>query len=157
MTGIVQLVVISSAFLMGETIPVKYTGMGKDISPPLSWSKAPDNTKSFAVICDDPDAPMGTWVHWVFFNIPPATTNLAEGIPPKPKLPDGSIQGINDFRRNGYGGPMPPPGKPHRYFFKVYALDTMLNLTPNAKKADLETAMEGHILARGELMGTFKR
>jgi len=157
MTGIVQLVVMSSAFLMNETIPVKYTGMGKDISPPLSWSGTPAGTKSIAIICDDPDAPMGTWVHWVLFNLPPDTTKLEEGIPTKPTLSNGAIQGINDFRKNGYGGPMPPPGKPHRYIFKVYALDTKLSLDSKAKKADLEAAMEGHILARGELVGIFKR
>jgi len=157
MTGIVQLVVLSSAFLMNGSIPAKYTGMERNVSPPLSWTGIPEGTKSITVICDDPDATMGTWVHWVLFNLPPATTNLMEGIVTKPKLPDGSIQGINDFRRNGYGGPMPPPGKTHRYLFKVYALDKMLDLDSRAKKADVEAAMDGHILGRGELVGIFKR
>jgi len=157
MTGVVELVVISTAFVMGGVIPATYTGIGKNISPPLSWTGIPEGTKSIAIVCDDPDAPMGTWVHWVLFNLPPDTARLDEGVPTKPRMKNGAIQGINDYQRNGYGGPMPPPGRAHRYFFKVYALDTMLSLDTKAVKADLEMAMEGHILANGQLSGTFKR
>jgi len=152
-----EIIVASAAFAAGSAIPTKYTCMGQDVSPPITWEKIPEGTKSIALICDDPDAPMGTWVHWVIFNIPPDKTGLPEAVPPDPKLPDGSTQGINDFRRHGYGGPCPPPGKPHRYFFKVYALDTVLDLGSTATKRDVEKAMEGHILAQGELMGTFRR
>lgn len=147
----------SPAFENGQPIPVKYTGQGKDVSPPLEWSGAPAGTKSFALINDDPDAPVGTWVHWVIYDIPANATNLAENIPAKETLPDGSKQGLNDWGRVGYGGPMPPPGKPHRYFFKLYALDTVLNLKPRATKAELLRAMQGHILAQAELMGTYQR
>lgn len=147
----------SSAFASGQPIPVKYTGQGKDVSPPLEWSGAPAGTKSFAIISDDPDAPVGTWVHWVIYNIPANVTKLDENVPAKESLPDGTKQGVNDFGRIGYGGPMPPPGKAHRYFFKIYALDTTLNLKPRATKQDLLKAMEGHILAQGELMGTYQR
>ena len=106
---------------------------------------------------DDPDAPMKTWVHWVLYCIPPDTTSLEEGIPGKETLPNGSRHGINDFRRHGYGGPCPPRGKPHRYFFKLYALDTELELKPGARKKDLLKAMEGHIIGKGELIGTYQR
>lgn len=152
-----ELVVTSAAFAMSAAIPAKYTCMGEDISPPLAWSEPPPGTQSIAVLCDDPDAPVGDWVHWVLFNLPPETRSLPEGVPPKPKLPDGSVQGLNDFGRIGYGGPCPPPGKPHRYFFKVYALDTRLDLPPRATKKDLLRAMQGHILAQGHLIGTFRR
>jgi len=147
----------SSAFENGKPIPVKYTGQGKDVSPPLEWSNPPAGTKSFAIINDDPDAPVGTWVHWVIYDIPANVTKLPENVPAKETLPDGSKQGLNDWGRVGYGGPMPPPGKPHRYFFKIYALDTVLNLKPRATKAELLKAMQGHILAQAELMGTYQR
>src|SRR3989304_2756237 len=114
----------SSAFTDGSPIPARHTCDGPDVSPMLKWSGAPAGTKSFALICDDPDAPAGTWVHWVIYGIPPDTTDLPEGVPPDETLPDGSRQGKNDFGRIGYGGPCPPPGKPHRYYFKIYALDT---------------------------------
>lgn len=149
--------ITSTAFADGQPIPDKYTCTGPNGSPPLQWANAPTGVKSFALIADDPDAPMGTWVHWVIYNLPPATTALAETTPPAPELPDGSKQGINDFRQTGYGGPCPPPGKPHRYFFKIYALDTMLNLKPGATKKDIETAMRGHLLAEGQLIGTYQR
>ncbi|HIE10059.1 MAG TPA: YbhB/YbcL family Raf kinase inhibitor-like protein [Kiritimatiellae bacterium] len=152
-----EILVASAAFAAGDAIPAKYSCLGQDLSPPITWEKIPEGTRSIALICDDPDAPVGTWVHWVIFNIPPDKTGLPEAVPADPKLPDGSIQGINDFRRHGYGGPCPPPGKPHRYFFKVYALDTVLDLGPTATKQDVEKAIQGHILARGELMGTFQR
>ncbi|MGB9601248.1 MAG: YbhB/YbcL family Raf kinase inhibitor-like protein [Limisphaerales bacterium] len=147
----------SSAFANGQPIPVKYTGQGKDISPPLEWSDAPAGTKSFAIISDDPDAPVGVWVHWVIYDIPANVTKLDENVPTKETLPTGAKQGINDFGNVGYGGPMPPPGKPHRYFFKLYALDTVLNLKPRASKQQLLRAMQGHILAQAELMGTYQR
>lgn len=147
----------SPAFAEDQPIPEKYTCAGPDVSPPLKWSSAPANTKSFALIVDDPDAPGGVWVHWVIYNLPSTTTALAENTPQLPKLSDGTKQGINDFRQTGYGGPCPPPGKPHRYFFKLYALDTLLDLKPGATKKDLLKAMEGHVLAEGQLMGIYQR
>ncbi|UCG53812.1 MAG: YbhB/YbcL family Raf kinase inhibitor-like protein [Candidatus Latescibacterota bacterium] len=147
----------SPAFGEGQPIPKRHSCDGEDLSPVLKWTNAPENTMSFALICDDPDAPMGTWVHWVLFNLPPETAELVEGVPAQPEGPDGAKQGISDFKRPGYGGPCPPPGKPHRYYFKLYALDTMLELKDKATKRDLEKAMEDHILAKGQLMGTYKR
>ena len=146
----------SSAFGNGKSIPSKYTCDGADFSPPLEWSESPAGTKSFALICDDPDAPMGTWVHWVIYDIPSATTMLAEGISREKELPGGGIQGINDFRRIGYGGPCPPGGT-HRYFFKLFALDAMLSLKPGITKDQLLKAMRGHILAEAQTMGTYRR
>ena len=147
----------STAFTEGATIPKMYTGDGDDHSPPLQWSSAPDKAKSFALIADDPDAPVGTWVHWVIYNLPSATGSLPENIPSSPELPDGAKQGVNDFGQSGYGGPCPPAGRPHRYFFKVYALDTMLGLKSGASKKELLKAMDGHVLAEGQLMGTYQR
>lgn len=146
----------SSAFGNGEMIQAKYTCDGADFSPPLDWSGSPAGTKSFALVCDDPDAPMGTWVHWVIFDIPPSATMLAEGITREKDLPGGGTQGINDFRRIGYGGPCPPGGT-HRYFFKLYALDIMLGLKPGITKDQLLKALRGHILAEAQLMGTYRR
>ncbi|NOX87639.1 MAG: YbhB/YbcL family Raf kinase inhibitor-like protein [Calditrichaeota bacterium] len=146
----------SSVFEEGSMIPSKYTCDGADVSPPLAWSDVPDKTKSFALISDDPDAPMGTWVHWVIYNIPDSVRQLPEGVPADEKLKNGAVQGTNDFRRIGYGGPCPPSGV-HRYYFKLYALDTMLNLKPGATKAELLKAMEGHILGKTELMGKYSR
>jgi Raf kinase inhibitor-like YbhB/YbcL family protein len=146
----------SSAFGSGEMIPAKYTCDGADFSPQLEWSGSPAGTRSFALICDDPDAPMGTWVHWVIYDIPPSATMLAEGITREKDLPGGGTQGINDFRKIGYGGPCPPGGT-HRYFFKLYALDAMLGLKPGITKDQLLTAMRGHILGEAQLMGTYKR
>ena len=148
--------VISPAFEEGGMIPSKYTADGQNISPPLKWEGVPDGTKSIALISDDPDAPVGTWVHWVMWNIPAEARELTENIPPDEDLPDGSRQGITDFRSIGYGGPAPPSGM-HRYYFKVYALDMKLDLPSSSKKADLLKAMEGHILAEGQLMGKYKR
>ena len=156
--GVKMTIQISSpAFNEGQPIPKKHTCEGPDVSPVLKWTNAPEGTKSFALICDDPDAPMGTWVHWVIFNLPPETRGLSENISKKSVLENGAKQGVSDFKRPGYGGPCPPPGKPHRYLFKLYALDTMLDLKETATKKDLEKAMQGHILAQGELMGTYKR
>jgi len=149
--------ITSTAFVEGQPIPDKFTCAGPNVSPPLQWTNAPAGTKSFALIADDPDAPMGTWVHWVIYNLPAAMTSLAENMPRSPELPDGARQGINDFRQIGYGGPCPPPGKPHRYFFKIYALDTLLDLKSRATKKELLKAMGGHVLAEGQLMGTFQR
>jgi Raf kinase inhibitor-like YbhB/YbcL family protein len=146
----------SSAFQETGTIPAKYTCDGNDVSPPLKWTAAPEGTKSIALTCDDPDAPMGTWVHWVMWNIPPSVQELPENVPPKPELPDGSRQGISDFGRPGYGGPCPPSGV-HRYYFRICALDTVLDLPSSSRKADLLKAMKGHILAEGQLMGKYSR
>lgn len=146
----------STAFTHGAMIPKDYTCDGKDISPPLSWSELPEKTQSFALIMDDPDAPMGTWVHWVIYNIPATARGLAEDVPKDADLPDGSRQGRNSWRRIGYGGPCPPSGT-HRYFFKLYALDMVLTLASGATKDELLKAMEGHILVQAELMGRYSR
>ena len=146
----------SSAFEAGGMIPKKYTCDGPDASPPLNWSDVPAKAKSLALIVDDPDAPMGTWVHWVAWNIPPDARSLDEGVPKKDSLPNGMKQGTTDFRSIGYGGPCPPSGT-HRYFFKLYALDTGLNLPPSTTKKDLERAMQGHLLQQVELMGKYAR
>jgi Raf kinase inhibitor-like YbhB/YbcL family protein len=149
--------VTSSAFAEGQSIPKKHTCDDKDVSPPLKWSGAPVLTQSFALIADDPDAPVGTWVHWVLYDVPAATSELAEGVDRSQQLPSGARQGINDFHRVGYGGPCPPPGKPHRYFFKLYALDQVPGLKAGATKKELLKAMEGHVLAEAQLMGTYQR
>ncbi len=148
--------ITSTAFEEGGTIPQKYTCDGEDVSPALQWSGIPDGTQSIALICDDPDAPMGTWVHWVLFNIPADTTELPENIPADRVLENGAKHGINDFKKLGYGGPCPPGGT-HRYFFKLYALDIEIGLEPGATKEELLKAMEGHILDEGQLMGRYAR
>jgi Raf kinase inhibitor-like YbhB/YbcL family protein len=148
--------ITSSAFSEGSMIPRQYTCDGEDVSPPLAWTGIPEGTKSIALICDDPDAPVGTWVHWVIFNIPPTAEGLPANIAPKETVEIGAKHGINDFRKFGYGGPCPPGGT-HRYFFKLYALDTEIASDPGIKKAQLLEAMKGHILAEGQLMGTYKR
>jgi Raf kinase inhibitor-like YbhB/YbcL family protein len=147
----------STAFGEGANIPKPYTGDGKDESPPLRWPDPPQGTKSFALICDDPDAPRGTWVHWVLFNLPADQRELEEAVPRQETLASGARQGKNDFGKIGYGGPAPPPGKPHRYFFKLYAVDAMLDLAAGATKAQLLEALKGHILAEGQLMGQYGR
>ena len=146
----------SSAFEEGSLIPKKHTCDDADISPPLEWSGIPEGTKEIALICDDPDAPMGTWVHWVVYNLPANTIKLPESIPAIKVLENGTTQGSNDFHKIGYGGPCPPGGT-HRYFFKIYALDVTLNLAPGKTKAELLEAMKGHILGEGQLMGKYKR
>jgi len=148
--------VVSSAFQEGGMIPADYTCDGKDISPPLSWSGVPEQAVTLALICDDPDAPLGTWVHWVLYNLPASVRELPAGVPPDERLANGALQGRNDFRRLGYGGPCPPGGT-HRYYFKLCALDKALDLKPGATKKELLKAMEGHILAEGQLMGRYKR
>lgn len=146
----------SSAFMNGQPIPQKFTCQGDDTSPALSWSGAPSTTKSLALIADDPDAPVGIWVHWVLFDLAANTHSLPENVA-KSEHAQSGIQGTNDFKKIGYGGPCPPPGKPHRYFFKLYALDTTLSLKAGATKQDVEKAMQGHVLAHAELMGTYQR
>lgn len=155
--GTMSMQISSSAFSLGETIPKKFTCDGADTSPKLIWSAPPEKTQSFALIMDDPDAPAGTWVHWVIFDLPADGRELAEGVPKQEQLSNGARQGRNDFGRIGHGGPCPPPGKPHRYFFKLYALDAKLNLKAGATKADVERAMKGHILAQAELIGKYGR
>lgn len=155
--GPAKLTVTSAAFEAGQAIPVKFSCQGDDVSPQLKWEGAPAGTKSFALICDDPDAPAGTWVHWVIFNLPSDTTSLPENSPKSETLPNGAAQGRNSFQNIGYGGPCPPGGKAHRYFFKVYALDATLPLKGQPGKEELLAAMRGHILAQGQLMGTYKR
>lgn len=154
---ILPLQVKSPAFADGAAVPVEYTRDGADRSPPLELGAPPPGTASLALVCDDPDAPAGTWVHWVIFNLPPKTRRLEEGLPPEETLPSGARQGRNDFGKIGYNGPAPPPGPPHRYCFKVYALDTPLDLAPGATKARLLAAMKGHVLAEGSLTGTYGR
>ena len=151
-----EIKITSSAFEDGGLIPAKYTCDGADVSPPLQWDAVPEGTRSIALICDDPDAPMGTWVHWVLFNLPSDAKELAENIPTEETLPNGAKQGVNDFGRVGYGGPCPPGGT-HRYFFKIYALDTEVGLEAGADKRQLLKAMEGHILEQGQLVGKYKR
>ena len=148
--------ITSSAFAEGEMIPKQYTCDGKNVSPPLAWSDVPAAVKSFALITDDPDAPAGTWVHWVLFNLPAGQRNLSESVPMDKTLPGGGMQGTSSFRKTGYGGPCPPGGT-HRYFFKLYALDGLLLLSNNATAKDLEAAIQGHILAEAQLMGRYKR
>ncbi|MHC4178948.1 MAG: YbhB/YbcL family Raf kinase inhibitor-like protein [Planctomycetota bacterium] len=151
----------STAFSEGQPIPRKYTGEGADASPPLSWSTLPEGTQQLALICDDPDAPRGTWVHWVVYGIPAAVTELPENFSKtewrESKFKD-VIEGENSFGDTGYGGPMPPSGDgKHRYFFKLYALDSELALEPGLDKQSLEEAIKGHVLGKGELMGTYER
>jgi Raf kinase inhibitor-like YbhB/YbcL family protein len=147
----------SNAFQNGGDIPQKFTCDGTDVSPPLVWGDAPSGTKSLALIADDPDAPGGTWVHWVMYDIEPQTVLLREGMAKTESIPGTGKQGLNDFGKIGYGGPCPPPGKSHRYYFKLSALDTKLHLRPRATKRDVEQAMKGHILSQTELMGRYKR
>jgi Raf kinase inhibitor-like YbhB/YbcL family protein len=146
-----QLTITSPAFAEGGAIPLRYTCDGKDINPPLAFGVAPDGARSLALIVDDPDAPVGTWVHWVMWNIPHDVREIIEN-----SFPEGAKQGLNDWKRNSYGGPCPPSGT-HRYYFKIYALDKTLDIPPTADKAALEKAMSGHILAQGQLMGTYRR
>jgi Raf kinase inhibitor-like YbhB/YbcL family protein len=146
----------SSAFEDGAAIPKKYSCDGEDISPALSWDNLPAGTESLALIMDDPDAPRGTWVHWVVYDIPPESAGFLENISATGDAPGGGKQGNNSWKRIGYGGPCPPGGT-HRYFFKLYALDTVLGIEMGATKEELLKAMEGHVLDQGQLMGTFSR
>ena len=145
------MIIKSSAFSNDGSIPEKQTCEGKDINPTLLIESVPENAKSLALVVDDPDAPMGTWVHWVVWNIDPKTNEIAEN-----SVPKGALQGFNDFKKQNYGGPCPPSGT-HRYFFKLYALDTSLALSPHSSKKDLEKAMEKHIIAKAQIIGLYKR
>lgn len=147
----------AEAFNPGTDIPRKFSCQGSDTSPALVWTDPPAATQSLVLIADDPDAPTGTWVHWVLYDLPPGTRRLREALPPTTEVAGGGRQGANDFGKIGYGGPCPPPGKPHRYFFKLYALDGRLNLKPGATKPEVEEAMKGHVLAKAELMGRYRR
>ena len=151
------LAVSSLAFQEGSKIPARYTCEGQDVSPALTWEEPPAEAQSFALIMDDPDAPGGVFTHWVLFNLPADSRGLSEAVPTQPQLPDGSLQGKNDFGRIGYGGPCPPPGRPHRYQFTLYALDQTLDLKADASKKQVIDAMRGHILAQGRLTGTYQR
>jgi Raf kinase inhibitor-like YbhB/YbcL family protein len=147
----------TAAFSAGGDIPARHTCDGADMSPALEWTAPPDGTKSLALIMDDPDAPGRTWVHWVLYNVPPTQRELPEGVDPSATLASGARQGTNDFGRIGYGGPCPPPGPAHRYFFRLYALDTTVDLAPKAKRSALDLAMNGHVLATAELVGRYQR
>ena len=147
----------SSAFTHQTSIPARYTCEGKDLSPPLAWTEPPPGTKSFALIVDDPDAPAGTWVHWVLYNVPTGSRSLPEGLAKTPTLTDGSQAGLNDFHRSGCAGPCPPAGPAHHYSFRLYALDTVLNLPTETRKADLERGLQGHVLTHAELIGLYRR
>jgi Raf kinase inhibitor-like YbhB/YbcL family protein len=149
--AVMALQVSSPVFKEGGMIARKYTCDAENVSPPLAWSGVPPGTQSLALIADDPDAPAGTWVHWVLYDIPADTTSLAEG------TKGTGVEGVNDFRKTGYGGPCPPRGSTHRYYFKVYALDTQLGLKPGASKRDVERLMQGHVLGQGVLMGKYGR
>lgn len=146
----------STAFEQAGMIPPRYTCDGEDVSPALNWDSVPETAKSLALVCDDPDAPMGTFVHWVLYNLPGDVRELPEDVPAEASLPNGARQGTSDFGQTGYGGPCPPRGT-HRYFFRIYALDTPLDLAAGASRAELLEAMEGHILAQGQLMGKYQR
>jgi Raf kinase inhibitor-like YbhB/YbcL family protein len=152
-----SLTISSAAFAEGAAIPEKHTCDGPDLSPALAWSGVPAGAKSLALICDDPDAPAGTWVHWVVYDLPADLAGLPEGVPKEGDLQGGGRQGVNDFRKVGYGGPCPPPGKPHRYHFKLYALDRRVDLPAGASKADVEAASRGHVLAEARLTGRYGR
>ncbi len=147
----------SLAFSSGGEIPVRHTCDGQDLSPPLRWSDPPAKTKGFVLLADDPDAPVGTWVHWVLYGVPVTARELPEGVPARETIPGVGTQGLNDFRKIGYGGPCPPPGPAHRYFFRLYALDSELSLPPRKTKAEVLKSMERHILGQAELMGRYKR
>ena len=146
----------SSAFQDRGPIPTEYTCDGEDISPPLAWTGVPAGTASLVLIVDDPDAPVGVWDHWIVFDIPPDLTGLPEAVPAGETLPDGGIHGSNSWNRMSYGGPCPPSGT-HRYMFKLYALDTTLGLKPGANKKSVESAMQDHILAETQILGTYKK
>jgi Raf kinase inhibitor-like YbhB/YbcL family protein len=147
----------SSAFKEGQAIPTQYTCDGKNISPPLTWRGAPGNTQSFVLIAEDPDSPTGLWTHWIVFNLPADISELSEDFVNSPAAPAAAKLGVNSFKNVAYGGPCPPAGKSHRYFFTLYALDTTLSLEAGASRNDVEAAMKKHQLAIGQLMGTYQR
>jgi Raf kinase inhibitor-like YbhB/YbcL family protein len=147
----------TTSFTPGGFIPKRFTCEAADVSPALAWTDPPLGTQSFAIIEDDPDAPSGTFVHWVVYDLPAAYRKLPEALSGNDQMPGGGRQGTNDFSRTGYSGPCPPPGRPHRYFIRLYAVDAILNLRPAATRKELDAAMQGHILAQAELMGRFQR
>ena len=147
----------TTAFSGGGEIPSRYTCAGVNLSPALTWSGAPAEAQALALIVDDPDAPMGTWTHWLIWNIPAQATSLPEGVPAVEVLDNGARQGKNDFGKIGYGGPCPPPGRAHRYFFKFYALDKRLEVKAGATRRQLDAAITSHVLSKTEMMGTFRR
>jgi len=148
--------IISASFEEAGMIPKEYTCDGEDVSPPLEWTGVPGGTRSLALVCDDPDAPAGNWVHWVLFNLPADASGLGAGVPPLLELANGARQGVNDFRRIGWGGPCPPGGT-HRYYFTLFALDRRLDLEPGSTSQELLKAMQGHVLAEARLMGRYHR
>jgi len=156
-TSAVSFTLSTPEFASGAEIPQANTCQGPNVSPLLTWIDQPLQTASFALIVDDPDAPAGTWVHWVIWNIPASTHLLPENVPRSGRLQSGVVQGRNDFGKTGYDGPCPPPGKSHRYYFRLYALDVKLTLEPGAARRELDAAMKGHILGRAEHMGTYRR
>jgi len=147
----------TKAFPQGGEIPSKYTCSGENVSPALFWSGAPPATRSFALIVEDPDAPSGTFTHWIVYDLPAGAHQLPQNVSQTDDVSGGGRQGRNDFRRTGYGGPCPPPGKPHRYFFRLYALDSASNLPAGASRQEVESALRGHVIAQAELMGKFAR
>jgi len=155
--GSKALSVSSTAFNTGQVIPKQYTGEGKDASPPLKWTAGPKGTKCYALSVEDPDAPRGTWWHWIIANIPGNVTELAEGASKEKSIPKGSVEGTNDFKKLGYNGPLPPKGQNHHYHFKVVALTDKLKLSPGCTKEQYEAAIKGHITGQGELIGTYAR
>jgi len=152
-----KMALLSLAFANSGRVPERFTGDGPDLSPPLKWEGVPAGARAFALIMDDPDAPVGTWVHWVVYDLPDDARGLAEGIGKGAALPAGAKEGKNSWGRNGYGGPSPPPGKPHRYFFKLFALSAPTGLKAGASKEELLKAMEGKTLADAQLLGTYGR
>jgi len=146
----------SPAFVDGQPIPKRYSCEGENISPPLSWDSVPEGTHSLALIVEDPDAPSGTFLHWLLYNVPAEVHQLPEHVPTAKTLAQGAFQGLNDFNHLGYGGPCPPEGPPHHYFFRLYALDNQLELKPGASRAQVTAAMKGHTLGTTELIGTFQ-
>jgi Raf kinase inhibitor-like YbhB/YbcL family protein len=151
------LTVHSSSFASGSSIPQPYTCKGGNRSPALAWENAPAHSKSFAIIVEDPDAPAGIFVHWVVYSLPAARTSLPEAIPQSPEIPGGGMQGFNDFGHYGYDGPCPPPGQTHHYHFRVYALDEVPQVSEKPTASEVKAAMKDHVLASGELIGTFSR
>ncbi len=148
----------SPAFAEGQPIPAKYTCDGANVSPALAWRGVPGGACNLVLLCDDPDAPAGTWLHWLLYDLDASFSSLPEGVPAQETVSaNGARQGRNDFKKIGYGGPCPPRGKPHRYFFRIYALDSELLLKPGLDRASVERAMQGHIIAQGQLMGTYQR
>jgi len=152
-----EFTITSPAFTHGGAIPARFTADGPDVSPALTWTDPPEGTRSLALICDDPDAPVGTWVHWVLYDMPPDVRSLDENMPRDEVVLGSARHGRNDFGRSGYGGPAPPPGKAHRYFFKLYAVDTTTDLGPGARKEQVLKVIDGRVLGQAELMGTYER